>query len=124
MQNDPARPGPPIAGPGPFRRPEDWLAVGIVGLVVFLVGIYMPATRWIHFGYYYGTSFVAVGIALGGGIIAGLGFSKWYDLRPEGPAARRRPPTRVDMSRASNLSSFEVYRPPSEGGPPSKKPKV
>jgi hypothetical protein len=109
--------------PGPFSRHTDWLAVAIVGAVVLLIGIYKPATRWIGGPQYYGTDWIAVGIALLGGVLLGIGLSKWYDLRPEGPAARRRPPSRVDASKASNLSSFEVYRGGSEGSKASKRPK-
>ncbi|HEV2166038.1 MAG TPA: hypothetical protein VGS23_03530 [Thermoplasmata archaeon] len=107
-----------------FQRATDWLAVAIVGAVLLAAGIYRPATSWIHGPTAYGTPWVAVGVALLGGILLGLGLSKWYDLRPEGPAARRRPPTRVDMSRASNLSSFEVYGGAPKGRRRNKSPKV
>ncbi len=108
---------------GALARHTDWLAVAIVGAIVLLIGIYKPATKWIGGPQFYGTDWIAVGIALLGGILLGLGLSKWYDLRPSGPASRRRPPSRVDLSRASNLSSFEVYRGGSEGSKPSKRPK-
>ena len=110
--------------PPAFERATDWLVVATLGAIVLLAGIYRPATNWIHGPVTDGTDWVAVAVALIGGIIVGLGASKWYDLRPEGPASRRRPPTRVDMSRASNLSSFEVYGGRPKGKRGSNKPKV
>jgi len=108
----------PVGGPAPrppLLRPADWLVVATVGLVVFVVGVYEPATSWIHGPLYYGTSLVAVAIAILGGVVFGLGLSKWYDLRPGGPAERNRPPpSQADLG-IRGAPSFEVYRPAEPG---------
>jgi hypothetical protein len=114
------RPVPPPL----FSRATDWLVVSCVGAIVFAISVYKPATAWIGGPKLYGTDWVTLGIAVVGGVVWMFGFSKWYDNRPGSRSARRRPPTRVDMSRASNLSSFHVYRPPPEGSEGSNKPKV
>jgi hypothetical protein len=88
----------------------DWLVIGFVGIAILLFGILRPASGWLPSATTYGTDWVEVGIAVLGGIIFGLGISKWYDNRPGGPAARRRPPTR-DLGGVRDLPTFSVYKP-------------
>ncbi|MCI4357888.1 MAG: TMEM198/TM7SF3 family protein [Thermoplasmata archaeon] len=124
MEDEPGGASSESRPPVGFRRATDWIAVAIVGALLLAIGIYKPATRWIRVPEYYGTDWVAVGIALVGGVLFGIGLVKWYDNRPTGPASRRRPPTRVDTTRATNLSSFQVYRPPEDDAAGSNKTKV
>ena len=102
--------------PGILRRPSDWLVIACVGAILLGIGIYRPATSWIALPQFYGTNVVAYAFAVVGGVVWMWGFASWYDARPGSPAQRRRPPTRVDMARVKNLSSFEVYRAPPQKG--------
>jgi hypothetical protein len=92
---------------GPSAR--GWLVIGIVGLAILLFGILRPASAWLPSATTNGTDWVEVGIAVLGGIIFGLGMSKWYDNRPGGPATRR-PPVR-DLGGVQELPTFSIYRP-------------
>ncbi len=92
--------------------------LGLVGVGVFLLGVYTPSTSWLGLPKIDGTDWAAVVVAIAGGILAGYGLSKWYDERPGGPAERRRAfERRFRSERASDLPSFEVYRPPPGSGP-------
>lgn len=82
-----------------------------IGLVVFVVGVVRQATQWIGGPSLYGTPWVAVGVAVLGGSILGLGASRWYDTRPGGPANLRPPSRALGGSTIRDSPSFEIYRP-------------
>ncbi|HYK93743.1 MAG TPA: hypothetical protein VEY07_06845 [Thermoplasmata archaeon] len=83
-----------------------WLGVGVVGIVIFLLGIYTPAlARFAYSGY------LQVTIAILGGATAVVGFTFWWDARGE---EREHPPVRPLTGRAREMAiapSLEVYRP-------------
>jgi hypothetical protein len=108
---------PDSPGPRPIVGRDVWLVLGLLGSAVFLIGIYTPSTAWLHGPSDYGTDWVGVGIAVLGGVIASVGVSMWYDLRPGG-ARTRLPPVRGRGTGISHAPSFEVYRP--DGAPPKK----
>lgn len=89
----------------------DWLFIGLVGAIVFLLGIYLPATNSIRGPTLYGTSVVALLLAVIGGVVASYGIGKWYDLRPGGAETKRAPPVPGRADRIEDAPSFEVYRP-------------
>lgn len=113
---------PPDAGAtGPVGRRTDWLLLGVVGWGVFLLAIVGPSSGLLPAPSVYGTPWVAVLAAVVGGAVGSLGLSKWYDLRPGGPASRRPPPLPGRSEDVRTAPSFEIYR-PSDRPPPSKGP--
>ncbi len=92
-----------------------WLAIAVLGLLVFLVGAYEPALSGLP-----GAGYLSLGIAFAGGAVALLGFSAFYDQRRyERDHPRRRPLGR----RAREIAiapSLEVYDPRERGGAASR----
>jgi len=90
-----------------------WLGVGIIGIALFLLGIYVPALA--RFPYHLA---LEVTLAVGGGIVSMVGFSFWWDQRED---ERLHPRVRALSGHARELAiapSFEVYHPP----PPAVRP--
>ena len=84
-----------------------WLAVGVVGAALFLLGIYTPALARFP-----DSLLLEVVFALAGGAVAVLGFSFFYDQREaerSGHGIAR--PLAGHARELSIAPSFEVYRP-------------
>jgi hypothetical protein len=96
----------PARKPKPSTDPDLWVAVGIVGVVVFLIGVYQPALA--RFPY---PGALQVGVAVAGACLAVLGFT--YAQRARAHRPRRALPPAAD--RVQRLGpSFEVYDPRTE----------
>ncbi len=83
-----------------------WLAVGVVGVLVFLLGIYIPAYAGIAYA-----GDVQLAVAAAGGALAVFGTSLYFDRRRYD---RAHPTVRPLRGRARELQiapSFEVYSP-------------
>jgi hypothetical protein len=109
-----------MAEPEPKRGPLDlttWAGIGIVGLLVFFVGVYQPIWRHVKDG-----PWIAISVAIVGGIVVAIGFGFAYDLREAALHPPRQPPA-VDPVEGSIRSapSFEIYRPGEDDGPDSEK---
>jgi len=84
-----------------------WLGVGIVGALVFLLGIYQPA--WRHVPY---AADVEVVLAIAGGATATLGLSFWWDQREDERAHPKRRPLKGRAGEMVAIApSLEIYRP-------------
>ena len=92
---------------------SSWLGVGVVGIVVFVLGIYTPALA--RFAY---SADLQIGIAVAGGAVAVLGFSFWWDQRAEETAHPVRRPLTGRAREMSIAPSLEVYRPEPVERPP------
>ncbi len=95
---------------------SSWLGVAVVGIAVFLLGIYTPALAGIPYAFE-----VEIALAITGGAVTVLGLSFWWDQREE---ERRAPPARRPLTgRARELSiapSLAVYRPDTVHRPPAR----
>jgi hypothetical protein len=94
-----------------------WTGVGLLGLLVFLIGVafpYLPGTHSIP-----GHAWLPIVIAVGGGIVLALGFGFAYDLREEAEHPKRRAPPEEGGGTGSvaAVPSFEIYRPGDDDGP-------
>lgn len=84
-----------------------WLGVGVVGALVFLVGVYQPA--WKHVPY---ADYLEVVVAIAGGASATLGLSFWWDQRETERRHPKRPPLRGRARDVAAIGpSLEIYRP-------------
>jgi len=84
-----------------------WAGIGIVGLLIFVLGVYQPV--WVHVRY---GSWIAVAVAIVGGIIVAVGFGFAYDAREAiAHPVRRPPPSGDDKGSITSAPSFEIYRP-------------
>ncbi|MCI4350852.1 MAG: hypothetical protein L3K15_05005 [Thermoplasmata archaeon] len=85
-------------------EPNVYFALGVVGAVVFLIGVFKPLLGRLPYSGYLG-----IVIAAAGGAVAVFGFGRWVDARkpPAHPALAS--PEERDRIRYS--SSFEVYDP-------------
>ena len=91
-----------------------WLGVGVVGLALFLLGIYQPALAHVAYG-----SAIGIALAIAGGALAVLGFSYWYDQREtERKGHGRERPLRGRAKELAIAPSLEVYRPGTVARPP------
>jgi len=83
-----------------------WVGVGVLGILLFVVGVYTPAL-----GFLPAAAYAQAGVAIAGGAIAVLGFTCYYDRREY---EQRHPKRRPLKGRALELAiapSLEVYRP-------------
>jgi hypothetical protein len=84
-----------------------WTGVGIVGLLVFLVGVYQPIWAHVRYG-----ALVAIAVAIVGGIVVAVGFGFAYDARELAAHPPRRPPgPEGEEGSITSAPSFEVFRP-------------
>lgn len=92
-----ARPRPrrPPARPPP-NRPTAYLGVGLVGLLVFLLGVWEPAWSGIAYGVW-----VSYAVAILGGVLVVFGFTMYWRTRKDRPQ-------RTDVT---SLPGVEVYDP-------------
>ncbi len=84
-----------------------WLAVGVVGVLVFLLGVYIPAFKGIPYA-----ADLQIVVAAGGGALAVFGLSLYFDRRRYDrahPASAR--PLRGRARELAIAPSFEVYSP-------------
>ncbi|MCI4325736.1 MAG: hypothetical protein L3K00_07675 [Thermoplasmata archaeon] len=109
-----------MAEPEPTRSRLDlttWAGIGIVGLLVFLVGVYQPI--WAHVKY---GPWISIAVAIVGGIVVAIGFGYAYDAREESLHPTRRPPPEdPDAGSIRAAPSFEIYRPGEDDVPESEK---
>jgi hypothetical protein len=83
-----------------------WFGVGIIGTLLFILGIWNPAFASIHF-----SSALQIVIAFAGGVLAYVGFSWGYDAYQY---EKRHPRQRAPRGRERELSiapSLEIYNP-------------
>ncbi|MCI4346786.1 MAG: DUF2254 domain-containing protein, partial [Thermoplasmata archaeon] len=93
--------------------PGAWFGIGVLGALLFLIGIYIPALA-----NFPDSAALRLLFAIAGGALGMLGFSFWWEGRAEPP--RRRGPRTVAGGPPNHPfgPSFEVYRPPQrEDGP-------
>lgn len=91
-----------------------WLGVGIIGGLVFLVGVYQPAWRHVPYAQY-----LEVAVAIAGGATATMGLSFWWDRREEERAHPRPPPLPARAREVAAIGpSLEIYRPGPVERPP------
>lgn len=84
-----------------------WAGIGIVGLLIFVFGVYQPVWAHVRYG-----SVLAVAVAIVGGIIVAVGFGFAYDAREAiTHPVRRPPPSGEDKGSITSAPSFEIYRP-------------
>jgi hypothetical protein len=109
-----------MAEPEPKRGPLDlttWAGIGIVGLLVFLVGVYQPIWAHVKDGPY-----LAIVVAIVGGIVVAIGFGFAYDLREATIHPPRQPPKEdADKGSIRSAPSFEIYRPGEDDVPESER---
>jgi hypothetical protein len=113
-----------MANPNDYARYLDstgWLGIGIVGVLVFVLGIYRPAlARLPQSGY------LGIACAIVGGAVAVVGFSFASDRRKYERAHPRQSRPRAREREIAIAPSFEVYRPPAvpRPAPPSPGPPI
>ncbi|MCI4354168.1 MAG: hypothetical protein L3K06_02240 [Thermoplasmata archaeon] len=90
-----------------------WLGVGVLGVLLFLLGVYQPALASLP-----GAGYVRVAVAIGGGAVAVLGFSFWYDRREYERRHPRRPAVNARAREIEIAPSLEVYDPRRVGDVP------
>lgn len=96
-----------------------WLGVGVVGVLVFFLGIWKPALAKLPY-----SGDLQVVVAIAGGAIAYVGFSNWWDARAYEKLHPRRPPLRGRAREVAIAPSFEVYDPRSPTAPSRPAPEV
>jgi hypothetical protein len=92
-----------------------WAGIGIVGFLIFVLGVYQPIWAHVRYG-----SWIAVGVAIVGGIIVAVGLGFAYDAREAIAHPVRGPPPSDDKGSITSAPSFEIYRPGEDevpGGP-------
>ena len=94
-----------------------WLGVGMVGIFVFVAGIWKPATA--HLPY---SAALQVVLAIAGGATAYLGLSRWWDARDYEKAHPKVRPLRGRAREVAIAPSFEVYDPRAMGPAPAVAP--
>jgi|SRR5580692_1747577 hypothetical protein len=87
-----------------------WAGVGLLGLLVFCVGVglpYLPGGKSLP-----DHAWLPIVVAIAGGVVTALGLGFAYDLR-EGNRTPKRPsePPVGSGSSVDSAPSFEVYRP-------------
>jgi hypothetical protein len=97
-----AEPSP--SPPASVVEPNVYFALGVVGAVVFLIGVFKPLLGRVPF-----SGYVGIAIAAAGGALAVFGFSRWVEARkpPDHPALM----SPEERDRIRYASSFEVYDP-------------
>jgi hypothetical protein len=112
-----------MAGERDVPEPPDstvWLALAVVGLIVFFLGVWMPAFSSVPHAY---RLYVQGAVAVVGGALFVLGLSFWYDVRHGEKPGPGGPPTRA--TKVSLGPSFEIYDPRTAqpvGPPPPAEP--
>jgi hypothetical protein len=96
-----------------------WTGLGLLGLLVFFLGVglpYLPGGKALP-----DHAWLPIAVAVGGGILAAMGLGFAYDLREAAGAPKKPPAPEVppDGSVAAT-SSFEIYRPMDDDGPPDR----
>ncbi|MCI4363966.1 MAG: hypothetical protein L3K13_06680 [Thermoplasmata archaeon] len=89
--------------------PGAWFGLGVLGALLFLIGIYIPALASFP-----DSAVLRLLFAIAGGALGMLGFSFWWEGHAEPPRPRRRgraSPADQPLSHPFG-PSFEVYRPP------------
>jgi hypothetical protein len=84
-----------------------WAGIGIVGFLIFVLGVYQPIWAHVRFG-----AWIAIAVAIVGGVIVAVGFGFAYDAREAVVhPVRRPPPSGEDQGSITSAPSFEIYRP-------------
>jgi hypothetical protein len=83
-----------------------WLGIGVLGILLFLLGIYQPALASVPYAGY-----VRIAVAVVGGAVAVLGLSFWYDRREHERRHPRRPAPGARTRQIEIAPSLEVYDP-------------
>jgi len=96
-----------------------WTGLGLLGLLVFLIGVgfpYLPGTHSIP-----GHACIPIVVAIGGGILAALGLGFAYDLRDAQLHPRAKaPPEEGGGGPLAATPSFEIYRPGDDDAAPER----
>ncbi|MCI4335905.1 MAG: alkaline shock response membrane anchor protein AmaP [Thermoplasmata archaeon] len=90
-----------------------WLGVGIVGALIFVLGVYQPALYRLPYAQY-----LQVVVAIFGGALAVLGLSFWWDQREDERQHPRVAPLKGRAREIAIAPSFEVYKPGPINRPP------
>jgi len=83
-----------------------WLGVGVLGLLLFLLGVYQPALSGLPY-----SAYLRIAVAIAGGAVAVLGLSFWYDRREYERRHPRRPPVGRRAREIEIAPSLEIYDP-------------
>ena len=83
-----------------------WFVVGVLGVLLFLLGVYQPALASLP-----GSGYVRIGVAIAGGALAVMGFSFGYDRREYERRHPRRPAPGPRVRQIEIAPSLEVYDP-------------
>jgi hypothetical protein len=84
-----------------------WAGIGIVGLLIFVVGVYQPVWAHVRDG-----PLFAIAMAVVGGIIVAVGFGFAYDARElAAHPPKRGPPSQEEDGSITAAPSFELYKP-------------
>jgi hypothetical protein len=91
-----------------------WFGVGVLGVLLFLLGVYQPALSGLPYAAY-----LRVVVAIAGGAVAVLGFSFGYDRREYELRHPRRPAPGKRAKEIEIAPSLEVYDPKAARDEPS-----
>ena len=83
-----------------------WAGVGVVGVLLFVLGVYEPALATLPEGGYIG-----IGVAIAGGAIAVMGFGFAYDRREYERRHPKRATPRAGQRQVEIAPSLEIYHP-------------
>jgi hypothetical protein len=83
-----------------------WFIVGVLGVLLFLLGVYQPALASLP-----ESGYLRIVVAIGGGALAVMGFSFGYDRREYERRHPRRPAPGRRVREIEIAPSLEVYRP-------------
>ncbi|MGB7124685.1 MAG: PKD domain-containing protein [Thermoplasmata archaeon] len=100
-----------MATPEATRSPRSigestYLAVGLVGVALFVAGVVIPILASVPYADY-----VRIAVAALGGFLGMFGLGRWYNLRHR--PGRRLPPS--SASGVDGIPSLEIFSPPSAG---------
>lgn len=85
-----------------------WFGVGVLGVLLFLLGVYQPALASLP-----GSGYVRIVVAIAGGAVAVMGFSFGWDRREYERRHPRRPAPGRRVREIEIAPSLEVYHPSS-----------
>jgi hypothetical protein len=90
-----------------------WFVVGVLGVLLFLLGVYQPALGSVP-----EAAYVRIVVAIAGGALAVMGFSFGYDRRAYERRHPRRPAPGPRVRQIEIAPSLEVYDPKLSLGAP------
>jgi len=94
-----------------------WFVVGVLGVLLFLLGIYQPALASLP-----DATYLRIAVAVVGGAVAVLGLSFGYDRREYERRHPRRPSPGARVRQIEIAPSLEIYSPRRDPTPPPSLP--